>query len=72
MLARWKTGACFLSEYAHKIGKSKSPNCEICGVPESIDHFIWHCPEFEEERQKLAKNAKDLDIVNFILATNTI
>ena len=34
-------------------------NCAHCGVPETTEHFLFSCPEYKEQREKLKKDLAD-------------
>jgi ribonuclease HI len=47
-----QTGCIGLNEYLHKIGVKPDPNCDLCKVPETIDH-VRVCPKYATNRAKL-------------------
>ena len=34
-------------------------NCALCGVPETTEHFLFDCPEYKEQREKLKKDLEE-------------
>ena len=34
-------------------------NCVHCGVPETTEHFLFACPEYKKQREKLKKDLAD-------------
>ena len=51
LFARLRTDhAKELANYRYRIGTEKSPNCEQCGVPETLEHVLCHCSILEEAR----------------------
>jgi ribonuclease HI len=55
-LARLRTGHCSLNQFLHRFGFEDSPMCE-CGndAIENVQHYLLHCPRYERQRAKLAK-----------------
>ena len=41
-----------LNEYLHKIGVREDPNCELCAIPETVEH-LQTCPRYSVQRAKL-------------------
>jgi ribonuclease HI len=57
MLSRLRTGHCFLNQYLHRFHHEDSPECTCgSGAPETVEHFLIHCPKYDKERAKLIKN----------------
>ena len=53
LFARLRTGhAMELKAYRHKIEKEDVPDCEFCGVPETIEHVLCSCSALEEARTR--------------------
>ncbi len=53
LFARLRTGhAMELKAYRHKIEKEDDPNCEHCGVPETIEHVLCKCSALDEARAR--------------------
>jgi hypothetical protein len=38
--------------YCHKLNITESANCQ-CGERETVEHYILHCDQYEEAREKL-------------------
>lgn len=54
--ARWhelRLGTAPLSCFLHSIGKSEDRNCECSPIPESVQHFVLHCPRFSRARRRM-------------------
>ena len=47
-----QTGFSKLNEYRHKLGQCEDDRCQ-CGEHETTDHFINHCPTYEQHRNTL-------------------
>ena len=41
-----------LNDYCHKLNITESANCQ-CGERETVEHYILHCDQYEEAREKL-------------------
>lgn len=61
MACRLRSGHIPLNQFKFLMRKADSPNCEICGSREDIQHFLMECARSESLRQKL----RDLG-VNYI------
>ena len=65
IITQIKTKHFPLANYLFHIGKTPSPTCPICQQePDSIEHFILHCPAHHNTRKKLCYNTggRDIDI----------
>ena len=67
---RW--GHFPLNMFLHRIGKSYTNSCQAClneeegqVHPETINHFIFDCPAYDEAREELI-NEIDRDNLHFI------
>ena len=49
---------CRLNGYLAKIGAAESGMCECGRESESVDHFLFRCPQWLEQRQSLFKLAR--------------
>jgi hypothetical protein len=47
-----RSGYAKLNDYWHKLNITESANCQ-CGERETIEHYILHCDQYEEAREKL-------------------
>jgi hypothetical protein len=47
-----RSGYAKLNDYCHKLNITESANCQ-CGKRETIEHYILHCDQYEEAREKL-------------------
>ena len=43
---RLQTGHCRLNYHLHRIAKHQTGLCQVCNVPESVSHFLFHCPHY--------------------------
>jgi hypothetical protein len=41
-----------MPKFCHKLNITESANCQ-CGERETIEHYILHCDQYEEAREKL-------------------
>ena len=62
ILFRLRSGHCRLRAHLCKIGCSDSSLCEICHSPETVTHFLLHCPQYESNRSLLKKVTAELNI----------
>ena len=54
IITQRRTSHAPLTKYLFRIGKASSPICPICQQsPETIQHFIFHCPAHHQARQAL-------------------
>lgn len=51
---RLRLGVAFTRRYLHLIGRADSPNCEMCGTPETIEHLLCVCPRYLTQRNSMA------------------
>ena len=60
-------------EYLHHILPKEYPDdlCEHCGVTESLEHFLYQCSAYEEQRSAsgLDKSVTNENIINFVIQT---
>ena len=56
-IARLRTGHCGLNHYLHRFGLRTSPYCECRQGKETVEHYLLECRKYNEQRQKLWKNA---------------
>jgi hypothetical protein len=47
-----RSGYAKLNDYCHKLNITESANCQ-CGERETVEHYILHCDQYEEAREKL-------------------
>lgn len=53
ILAQLRTGHARLNGYLHRIGQNESDLC-ACGVErETVQHFLLHCTQWNEQRRAL-------------------
>jgi len=45
---------------SHRTGTTVSAVCECGTAPESVEHFLVHCPLHEEARNRMTKNIKEI------------
>jgi len=48
VISRLRLHSCFLNKYLLKIGLHQTGLCETCLVPETVDHFLFHCNKHKE------------------------
>ena len=62
ILFRLRSGHCRLRANLFKIGCSDTQLCQFCNIPETVDHFLLECPEFEHHRTTLKSATRDLNL----------
>jgi len=50
ILAQLRTNISRLNTYLHKIKVMETDRCE-CGAPETVQHFLFLCPRWRQQRQ---------------------
>ena len=64
-ITRLRIGHCGLNAHVHRLGMILSPDCPWCrGTPETIDHFLLHCPRHYSHRTHLRHSLAALGIHN--------
>ena len=62
ILFRLRSGHCRLRAHLFKIGCSDTPLCEFCGRPETVEHLLLKCSEFEHQRKSLKSAVTNMNI----------
>jgi len=62
IITRLRFQKCNMNAYLHIIGKHADGNCDICHVPETVEHFILHCKKNRTLIDNLTKSTKQLKI----------
>ena len=52
------TGHCCLNKYLYNIKKITSPLCGCGKAEETVEHFLYHCNNYDEERSAFAEACK--------------
>ncbi|CAH2105151.1 unnamed protein product [Euphydryas editha] len=72
---RLRSGHIPLNQFAFLMGKSNSPNCELCGIKEDVQHVLVECVRFVEKRTTLLSSLNlsplDVGVFNSILDSPT-
>ena len=58
VLCQLRSGMCRLNGYLAKIGAVESDICKCGRESESVDHFLFRCPQWLEQRQTLFNLAR--------------
>lgn len=58
MLCQLRSGMCRLNGYLAKIGAVETDICECGRESETVDHFLFRCPQWLEQRQTLFNLAR--------------
>jgi len=43
LLRRFRLGKCRLNYYLHQMSLHQTGNCDFCGLPETIEHYLIEC-----------------------------
>ena len=62
MLFRLRTGHCRLNYHLHRIGTKDSPDCDYCGMPETVAHFLTICSQFTHQRSFVISKVQELNM----------
>jgi len=54
-LLQLQSGHTSLRDHLHRLGCKEDPLCN-CGEPETLEHFLIHCPKYESAREALVSN----------------
>ena len=49
-----------LNGHQAKLNPNKSEMCDKCKVPESVEHYLFDCDKYEEERKELEESVEDV------------
>ena len=68
VLNRFKIGHVGLNQYLNRFNMAQTPLCEQCQLPESIEHYLFYCPKYENCRSDLKRklNSLGFERVNII------
>ena len=58
VLFRLRSGHCRLNNNLYKIGIKDSPDCALCRIPETVEHFLISCPQYSTRRSTLEDTAR--------------
>ena len=61
-MARLRLGHSRLKSHLYRLNLEDSPNCNHCGIPETINHFLIHCHRYYNERCILLNKLRLLGI----------
>ena len=60
MLSRLRIGHVGLANYMNRFNMSDSNQCNKCLVPETVEHFMLICPQYNTEREQLKRKLKQI------------
>lgn len=61
-IQNFRANTLFTNAIKFKIKLSDSPNCLRCNVEETIDHIMFNCPTYTNQRQDLLKELTKLNV----------
>lgn len=70
LLNRLITGHNYSKEWLAKIKIVEDANCESCGVPETADHIVLHCPRFDTTRTEFSFGGKYTNLIEAFKTKN--
>ena len=53
VLIQFRTGMARLNEFLHRIGAARSDQCACGSARETVDHFLFRCIKWTEQRKEL-------------------
>ena len=59
---RLQTGHSRLNDHSHRIGKHPTGLCEVCKVPESVQNFLFQCPNYSHFRTVLKNGVESMGL----------
>lgn len=65
------TGHGGYRKYLHRFGHDESPLCPTCGEDEDVEHVVFECPRFQEERRRMQDVTQENMNPDNIIATMT-
>ena len=75
ILTQLRTGHAPLAKHLHRIKKRDSPICPAClQRPETVQHFLLHCPAHKDARQALRNSTggRNIDIKKLFTRPNML
>lgn len=57
------------NKFLHLMGKTDSPNCSVCAIPEDIHHVLMECERNANERKQIFPRGFDVGMCNSVLAS---
>lgn len=54
------SGHTMLNDHQSKLNQNVSEMCSDCKVPETVEHYIFDCDKYTEERKELEKTTEDV------------
>ena len=67
VVSRFRIGHVGVYNHLHRFKMADSPLCVRCSTPETIEHFLMHCPLYSAQRNKLKSTFLQIK-VNFSLS----
>ena len=53
ILAQLRTGMAHLNGYLNTIGAAESEKCSYCSQKETVTHFLFQCPHWQQDREQM-------------------
>lgn len=69
VIHRLRMGHAGLNEYLHRFNMNDTNECEVCQVPESVQHYLFFCSAFQGQREVMFRNLSQIGVDNPTLKT---
>ena len=46
VITRLRLGHCFVNQWRHKLKFHPTGKCDLCQVPETVEHLLLKCPDY--------------------------
>jgi hypothetical protein len=53
ILVQLRTGTARVNRYLHRIGAAETDTCDCGQEEETVDHFLFRCPRWDEQREHM-------------------
>lgn len=57
-----RSGHAPLNAYLRRFNHHSTGKCDHCRVPETVAHFVLHCPQFRQHRKSFRKAIKEEEL----------
>ena len=74
LIQQLRVGKCRLNFYLFQIQQHDTGLCELCGEPETVEHFLLQCQKYNVERSLLKRrtNLKDPNLKNLLISDTSV
>ena len=57
-----RSGHAPLNDYLKRFNHHATGKCDYCRIPETVAHYVLHCPQFKQQRKQLRAAIKEDNI----------